>query len=286
MTISSRLDLHIHSTVSDGTDSPRKILSLVKDAGLEVFSLTDHDAVKGCRRILAARKDGDPTFITGVEFSCRDEFGKYHILGYGYDPDSPAVNRIVDTGHDFRMQKVAARLEFLKERFGFAFPEEDIEKLLAEDNPGKPHIANLMIKHGYAQDRQDAIRNYIDQKKFKSLSFNPGEVIEGILAAGGIPVLAHPTYGSGDQLILGEEMECRLEHLLGFGLKGLEAFYSGFSDKIREELLDFADRFDLYVTAGSDYHGSNKLISLGDTGLESVEELPNRIRSFLETVIR
>ena len=286
MIIGSRLDLHIHSTVSDGTDSPRKILSLVKESGLDVFSLTDHDAVKGCRRILAARKDGDPRFITGVEFSCRDELGKYHILGYGYDPGSPAVNRIVDTGHAFRMQKVAARLEFLKERFGFAFPEEDVEKLLAEDNPGKPHIANLMIKYGFARDRQDAISNYIDQKKFKSMSFSPGEVIGGILAAGGIPVLAHPTYGSGDQLILGEEMECRLKHLIGFGLKGIEAFYSGFSDKIRNELLEYADRFDFYVTAGSDYHGSNKLVALGDTGLESGDKLPERIRSFLEAVIR
>ena len=274
----------MHTTVSDGTDTPEEIIYRVKDAGIEIFSVTDHDAVKGCRSVLASRKKTDPNFITGVEFSCRDNGGKYHILGYGYDPDSPAINAIVDKGHSNRMSKVMARLDFLKDRFGFAFEEADIKELLARDNPGKPHIGNLMVKYGYVKTKEEAIRNFIDQVKFKSFSFRPEEVIKGILDSGGIPVLAHPTYGSGDQLILGEEMEQRIMHLLDYGIEGLEAFYSGFTDKITTELLAFADRFDLYVTAGSDYHGSNKLISLGDTGLDPSKERPERIVRFLERV--
>ena len=284
MTDNPKLDLHMHTTVSDGTDTPEKLLSIIESSEIDVFSITDHDAVKGCRRIPALLKKNGPRFITGVEFSCRDDGGKYHILGYGYDTEASSVNSLVEKGHGYRMQKVTARLDFLKERFGFAFSEEDVKKLLAMDNPGKPHIGNLMIKYGFAKTREEAIRDFIDQKKFKSMVISPEEAISGILAGGGIPVLAHPTYGSGDQLILGAEMEQRIRHLMEFGLKGLEAFYSGFTAKIRNELIGFAETFDLYVTAGSDYHGSNKLIVPGDTGLESGEELPKQLRRFLDDV--
>ena len=284
MTDIPKIDLHMHTTVSDGTDTPEELLAAVEAAEIDIFSITDHDAVKGCRRIPPLLKKNRPRFITGVEFSCRDEEGKYHILGYGYDPDAVSVNSLVAKGHGFRMQKVTARLDFLKERFGFAFSDEDVKKLLAMDNPGKPHIGNLMIKYGYAKTREEAIRDFIDQKKFKTMVISPEEAIGGILAGGGIPVLAHPTYGSGDQLILGEEMEQRIRHLLDFGLKGLEAYYSGFTAKIRNELLGFAERFGLYVTAGSDYHGSNKLIVPGDTGLESGDEPAEQLKRFLEEV--
>ena len=284
MNNTSKIDLHIHTTVSDGTDKPEDIISRVKNAGIELFSVTDHDAVKGCRSVIASRKDADPLFMTGVEFSCRDDGGKYHILGYGYDMDAPAINKLVYTGHSVRMSKVTARLDFLKERFGFRFEEEDIQELLARDNPGKPHLANLMVKYGYAVSKEEAIRSFINQLKLGIFSFRPEDVIEGILKSGGIPVLAHPTYGNGDQLILGEEMEHRIKHLMEFGLQGLEAFYSGFTPRITEELLGFADRFDLFVTAGSDYHGTNKLIALGDTGAEKLDKMPMRMESFLREV--
>ena len=113
------LDLHIHTTVSDGTDTPEALLAHVKKAGIGLFSVTDHDAIEGCRRILAIRTEDDPVFIAGIEFSCRDEEGQYHILGYGYDPDAKAINAVVKKGHAFRMWKVTGRLDFLKERFGF-----------------------------------------------------------------------------------------------------------------------------------------------------------------------
>ena len=100
------LDLHMHTTVSDGTDTPEALLAHVKETGIELFSVTDHDAIEGCRRILASRTEDDPAFLPGIEFSCRDEEGQYHILGYGYDPDAPAINDVVARGHAFRMRKV------------------------------------------------------------------------------------------------------------------------------------------------------------------------------------
>ena len=281
------IDLHMHSTVSDGSDTPEKILSLVRDRGIEVFSLTDHDALKGCRTIKKHLAPGDPEFICGVEFSCKDEGGQYHILGYAYDTESESINAAVGKGHALRMKKVRARLDFIKDRFGFDFPDEEIRKLLSMDNPGKPHIGNLMVKYGYAATKEIAISDYINKLHLHSEYVRPEEAVAGILGSGGIPVLAHPFYGSGDQLILGEEMVRRLKTLIGYGLQGVEAYYSGFSPKLVGEMLSLANRYDLYVTAGSDYHGKNKLILLGDTGVDDLPcaEYDPRVAKFLEAAL-
>lgn len=280
------IDLHMHSRISDGSDSPEEILARVKEAGIGIFSLTDHDAVEGCRiiRSLLSPSEKDPLFIPGVEFSCKDSEGKYHILGYGYDPESEPINKVVDMGHEYRMNKVRGRLDMLRQEFGFDFPSDEIDELLALPNPGKPHIGNLMVKYGYAESKEQAIREYIDKAHFKGQYVKPEEAIEGILGSGGIPVLAHPFYGSGDQLILGQEMEERLVKLKGYGLRGVEAFYSGFTDKLRNQMIEFADKYDLYITAGSDYHGTNKWIDLGDNGLGEGPK-PERMVRFLELMV-
>ena len=281
MNYPQKIDLHMHTVISDGTDTPETLIEQIKTAGITLFSVTDHDAIKGGTVIPALLREGDPAFIPGVEFSCKDEEGKYHILGYGYDPDSDGIRSVVELGHSYRVNKVAARLDFLKNEFGFAFPEEEITQLFSLDNPGKPHIGNLMVKYGYAETKELAIKQYINKIHFRSEYVRPEEAIQGILASGGIPVLAHPSYGSGDQLILGDEMDSRIRRLMGFGLKGLETFYSGFTDKLRGEILSFADKYGLYVTAGSDYHGTNKIVRLGDTGLDFVTELPDGMQRFL-----
>lgn len=278
------IDLHMHTTFSDGTDTPQEIFSRVKASGIKLFSVTDHDDVKSGKIIRTLRKDGDPLFITGVEFSCRDEHGKYHILGYGCDPDAEPVRRITELAHSYRTDKVRARLDFLKSEFGFEFPPEEIDALFALDNPGKPHIGNLMVKYGYAQTKDQAIEQYINKHHSDIRFLRPGEAIESILCGGGIPVLAHPFYGSGDQLIVGDEMDERLARLTGFGLKGVEAFYSGFNDALLRDMIDFADRYGLYITAGSDYHGSNKTVLLGDTGLDRAAEWPDALTNFIEAV--
>ena len=281
-----KIDLHMHTTVSDGTDSPEQIVARVREAGITLFSVTDHDAVKAGRIIPPLLAEGDPAFITGAEFSCRDGEGKYHILGYGYDPDAETMRELVETGHRLRIGKVRARLDFLKKEFGFSFPEEDLRRLFELDNPGKPHIANLMVRLGYAENKDQAIREYINRIRFRNEYFRPEQAIGAILGGGGIPVLAHPSYGDGDQLVLGEEMDARLHRLMGFGLQGVEAFYSGFTPRLCREMLSFAERYGLYVTAGSDYHGQNKLIRLGDTGLDSAAEAPEGLTRFLRDVER
>jgi predicted metal-dependent phosphoesterase TrpH len=285
--MTDKIDLHMHSIVSDGTERPEELIYSVKKAGISVFALTDHDAIKGSEMIqtMLNEKATSLRFIPGVEFSCRDEEGKYHILGYGYDAATSPIQDVVNLGHSYRMKKVRARLDFIDKEFGFSFPEEEIEALFALDNPGKPHIGNMMVKYGYAENKQVAIKEYINKLRIRSQYVRPEEAISGILGSGGIPVLAHPFYGDGDQLILGEEMEERLKRLMEFGIKGVEAFYSGFSDKLRQEMLGLAQKYNLYVTAGSDYHGTNKLVQLGDTGMDANTPKPAGMIRFLEDVL-
>ncbi len=284
--LNKKIDLHMHSTVSDGTDTPEEILAFVKKEGIEIFSVTDHDAVKAGKILKEKVSKDDPVFITGAEFSCKDEGGKYHILGYGFDPDHKAILDVVNHGHSLRMGKVLKRIDFLNDEFKISFPEEELNKLMSMDNPGKPHIANLMVKYGYAKSKEDAFNNYLNLIRFSSEYIRPEEAIEGILKAGGIPVLAHPFYGSGDELFLGEEMEERIVHLLKYGLQGVEAFYSGFTDKLRRQMVEYAEKYNLYVTAGSDYHGTNKLVKLGDTGLDVTDKYPRQLKRFLNAVIK
>ena len=294
MTIPETIDLHMHSTVSDGTDTPEELCGLVRRAGIGLFSLTDHDDTRGCERLLekrmktpvsGAESEQPCLFITGAEFSSRDRLGKYHILGYGYDVHAPAMHTFSRRLHALRLKKVQARLDFLKERFGFVFSEEDLQELFARDNPGKPHIGNLMVQYGYAPTKEEAIHSYINQKKFRTEYISPEEAIGTILESGGIPILAHPAYGNGDQMILGKELRARILRLKEMGLAGVEGYYSGFLPAMSQEVIALAEEFGMYVTAGSDYHGRNKLVDIGDTGLAGVSlGTPGLVR-FLETIL-
>ena len=281
-------DLHMHSTASDGTNSPEEIIRLIKDAGMWIFSITDHDGIAGsvrAKEILDQEAgSSDPIFLTGVEFSCKDEHGKYHILGYGYDSSRAPVNDAVKHAHDLRMSKVTGRLDFLKEKFGFTFSEEDLNELLSLPNPGKPHIGHLMARYGYAPNKDIAISEYVNQYNAPNVYLDPEEAIQAILASGGIPVLAHPFFGNGSQKILGKDMEDRLDRLVGMGIQGVEAFYSGFSGDLICHMLTLADRHDLYVTAGSDYHGTNKPVQLGQTCFTEDWDMPAGMKNFLERV--
>ncbi len=284
MNYPAKIDLHMHTTVSDGTDTPEEILERVKEEGIDLFSVTDHDALKGCVIIGNILKEDDPSFITGVEFSCKDEEGQYHILGYGYDPEAEAIQSVVKKGHGFRMNKVRQRLDYLADKFGFEFKAEDLRDIFDMDNPGKPHIGNLMVRYGYAATKEEAITKYINGIHFANAYVRPEEAIRGIIDSGGIPVLAHPSYGSGDQIIVGREMEQRLQKLMDFGLQGVEAFYSGFTEKLQNEILGYAEKYSLYATAGSDYHGRNKMVPLGDNNLGRPEEYPEELLKFLDEI--
>ena len=199
------------------------------------------------------------------------------------------MQSLVEKSHSFRLEKVHARLDFLRDEYGFDFPEKEIKGLFALENPGKPHLGNLMARYGYAGSKDEAISNYINKCKFRSRYLTPREAIEGILACGGIPILAHPPYGNGSQMIVGEELEQRVKRLIGYGLQGLEGFYSRYPAELRSEILALAQKYHTelpYITAGSDYHGSNKRVRLADTGCPDAAMGPGGLQDFLKNVLQ
>ena len=278
--MSEAIDLHIHTNASDGTDSPRQLLSEIRKSNIGFFSITDHDDIDGCRQMRKLLMDDDPLFLNGVEFSCKDEMGRYHILGYAYDLDSPKINALVSRMHALRIEKIRGRIKKLAEH-NYRFSQEDIDRLLRLKNPGKPHLGNLMVKYGYAEGRDQAIRDVINDLHVKGEPTGPAQVIEAITESGGLPVLAHPVFGSGNQKIRGEELENRIRHLMRIGLAGVEGFYSGFSPEQKTEVIALAEKYDLYITAGSDYHGFNKKVALGQTNLGPGREWPEGLIRFI-----
>lgn len=289
MIFPKKIDFHMHTIVSDGTDTPDMLLDNIMAAGIDMFSVTDHDAISGCDQVRYLLRLAEyngvenlPVFVNGVEFSCRDNYGKYHILGYAYNAAHPAIRNLVEEVHGLRMSKFARRIEFLEDQYGFDFPQEELDALWHLKNPGKPHIGNLLVKLGYAKDKNSAIKDYLNHVTYFGRShIFPEEAVEAILAAGGIPVLAHPVYGDGGQRLDDREMHRRLEALTMAGLMGVEAFYSGFTKETTLKMLRLANDFDLLVSAGSDYHGTNKTVPLGHTNLVSVDAGGGRVKGFI-----
>lgn len=258
-----KFDLHIHSTASDGTDSPEVLLENIKNAGIGIFALTDHDTINGVLEMQKIVPD-DIVFIKGIEFSCKTEAGKCHILGYNYDENAPEFKAIIDEGREKRRRKLDSRIEFLKNNFGIIFSENELSELYGMNSVGKPHLGNLLVAKGYADNRNEAIEKYINPCKTGSDRLDGKMVIEAILATGGIPVWAHPLGGTGEKLLTDEQFADQLALLKSAGLKGLECFYSRYDEKQIQFLLETAEENGLFTSGGSDYHGTNKTVRLGE----------------------
>lgn len=255
------IDLHTHSTASDGTDTPLQLAERVKTAGVEVFALTDHDTVAGAEELLENPPEG-VTFLPGVEFSCRMDAGKCHILGYCCDTAHPAFQAALRQGAALREGKLNLRLDFLRER-GVTFPAEELDRLRWLPSAGKPHLGNLMVRYGYAASRNEAIREVIDLCPTGSSRISAETAVKAILASGGVPVWAHPLGGEGERETGPERFAAMLDALTGCGILGMECFYSKYPMAVCERLALAARDHGLLVSGGSDCHGTNKTIAPG-----------------------
>ena len=260
-----KLDLHLHTTASDGSDTPSELLALAKKAGLTVISITDHDTLAGCIEAIQIPQN-DVKVITGIEFSCH-HYGECdfdcHILGYGFDIDSPELLSTITHGREMRLFKLEARLKYLEECIGIKFDEEEIAWLHSLNSVAKPHLAELIVKRDMADGIADAIHKYLKGDAFPDDRIDATEAIKAILAAGGIPVYAHPLGGEVEKRITREELEPRIDALVSDGLIGLECYYSRYSSDDEALLISLADKRGLLISAGSDYHGKNKTVVLG-----------------------
>ena len=250
-------DLHMHTAASDGSDTVPELLEKLTDSGITTFSVTDHDTVDGALEM----EQIVPTsfrYIRGIEFSCVSPCGKCHILGYGYDPASPDFQDTLACGRTLRAAKLACRLRALDEKFGIRLTAEELAWLHAQKSPGKPHIAQLLAARGMFPDINTAIRDAVNYCRAPNSRIPAEQAVSAILAAGGIPVWAHPLGGEGEPLLSENDFAVQLSCLRSFGIRGLECFYSRYTQEQTRFLQEHAGRNGLAVSGGSDYHGKNK----------------------------
>ena len=280
--MASVIDLHMHSSFSDGSDSAEELLQAVTNSGIRIFSLTDHDTVEGVRKLMHLAP-ASVQFIPGVEFSCRTQHGKCHILGYNCDIDSDAMRHVLQSGTDLRAKRLSERLQTLEREYGIVFSEEDRAYLFSLNCAGKPHIAALLIRNGYAETVTEAIQTYLRSRKKENDRVSAEEAIQGILDAGGIPVWAHPLGGCNEKRLTEAQFCEQLETLLAYGLRGMECYYSMYSSDEISFLTKTAQSHGLCISGGSDYHGSIKDVPLGCLNANQAEIEPGTL-SILDAI--
>ena len=255
--MANTVDLHIHTTASDGSDSPNVLLENLRKCGITTFSVTDHDTIEGC---LETEKLVTPEFrfIRGIEFSCESPAGKCHILGYGFDPTHPAFQAALEEGRKLRQEKLETRLQYLRKELQVAVTEEEEAWLRSLESPGKPHFGRIVMAHGLADTIDAAIQKYISPCKIRRDRIEAELAVEAILAAGGIPVWAHPLGGEGEKPVTMEQFRQQLNQLMAYGIRGMECHYSRYDQEYSDFLCCHARIHGLLISGGSDYHGTNK----------------------------
>lgn len=265
------IDLHSHTTASDGSDAPEALVQLASERGLAAIAVTDHDTVGGVAEALDAGATYGVEVIPGVEISAAppddvdDRDGVLHILGYLVDPENPALGEALGWMRDMRRERNPEIIKKLN-ALGVNVTLADAQRYAQGGQVGRPHIAQAVVAAGGAADVQDAFNRYLrtgGPAAVEKAKLPADRSIAVIRAAGGVAVMAHPYQAKlGD----GEELEHLVEELVALGLGGIECWYSRHKPEQTARYRELADRFGLVATGGSDYHGTTKPnIALGLT---------------------
>ncbi|MBU0972986.1 MAG: ribonuclease III [Proteobacteria bacterium] len=262
------IDLHIHSTASDGSCSPEEILALARKEDVKAISITDHDSIAGIKEILTSIPAQPLEFITGVEISCEPpeafkHIGSVHLLGYGFSVYDPRLNQVLEQAvraRDERNPRIIERLN----RLGLDIRLEEVAARFGAEQIGRPHIAELMKEKGYVQSFGEAFDKYLGKDKpayVEKFKVSCEDAINIILDAGGLPVLAHPGLLAFNQ---SRGLEAFIDRLMEFGLQGIEVYYTDHDPVKTDYLLSLARDKGLLSTGGSDFHGAfNQGVALG-----------------------
>ncbi len=255
------IDLHVHSNYSDGTLSPTQIVSLAIEKKLAAFALTDHDTVEGIEEAISAAKEATLkghaiTVIPGTELSASYKGEDIHILGLGLNHKSPILLKALQEAKEERDHRNHKMCHNLQEA-GIPITVEKMREACKDAVLTRAHFAKFMVNEGFASSIKEAFTKYLDSSSPYYVTreyMTPKQAIELILAANGVPVLAHPLlYKLGDS-----ELKTLLQELKSYGLKGIEAIYSNNISNDEAYVKSLAREFDLFITGGSDYHGSVK----------------------------
>jgi len=252
----SRIDLHLHTTHSDGSYSTREVMAFAKQAGLTALAITDHDIVEGIPEATAIGEELGIEVVPGVEISSRLGESELHILGYFMNWTDPLLAQRLQTLRDsrhLRNPKIVQRLNEL----GIPITYEEVRALAGTESVGRPHIARLLMEKGIVTSAKEAFDRYLANGRPAFVDRElpePAEAVQWIREAGGVPVLAHPTWvrTSADGL------RVLVRELKAAGLGGMEVHYSTHTPSQTTEYLELAKQCDLLVTGGSDFHGVTK----------------------------
>ena len=276
----SRIDLHLHTTHSDGSLPPAEVLALAHKAGVTALAITDHDITDGIPEAITIGADLGIEVIPGIEISSQWEDGELHILGYFLDWQDPMLNRHLAGLRASRHRRNPLMVRKLNE-LGLELTYEEVRALAGTESVGRPHIARLLMEKGYVQSAKEAFDRYLGNGKAAYVPRElpePAEAIGWIRAAKGIPVLAHPTWVRLDETSLLKLCET----LKAAGLMGIEVHYSTHKRAQTEEYLNIAKRLGLLVTGGSDFHGLTKPdihVGVGRGGLKVSSKLLEPLRA-------
>lgn len=277
------IDLHTHSTASDGTDSPAQLVARAHALGLTAIALTDHDTLGGLAEAESAARDLGLRFIRGCEISTRCETGEQHILGLWASPKAEALEPWLDDVRRRRNERNAemvARLNAL----GLNISLEDL-RAHAKGSVGRPHMATALVDKGYVPDATTAFREYLGvsgKAYVPKRAPSPEEAIQILHAVGATAVLAHPCLNAASWA----DVEALTSRLAACGLDAIEAWHTSHSEADTRFCVELAARLGLGLSGGSDYHGLNKLGIQPGTGygglripLEALEALEARRRA-------
>jgi len=264
------IDLHIHSTASDGRLSPGDIIRKSAEEGLAVIALTDHDTVDGIDPALkAVRAFPWLTLIAGVEISTDVTEGEVHVLGYFINHTDRDLEAALEKMRNSRQER-ARRMVTKLHSMGCHIRWERILEIAGGGAIGRPHIAQAMLEKGYIESLKEAFSRYVGRDGpayVNRYKVTPTQAVELVLQANGLPVMAHP--------LTVREPESMVINLKAAGLIGIEAYYAGYTKEDIERLVGIADRYGLVATGGTDYHGldasTETAIGGVDIPIESVE---------------
>ncbi|MEU2115652.1 PHP domain-containing protein [Streptomyces sp. NPDC016459] len=257
-----RIDLHTHSTASDGTDSPAELVRNAAAAGLDVVALTDHDTTRGHAEAIEALPEG-LTLVTGAELSCRIDGIGLHMLAYLFDPEEPALLAERELVRDDRVPRARAMVGKLRE-LGVPVTWEQVARIAGDGSVGRPHVAEALVELGVVPDVSGAFtpewladggRAYVGKHEL-----DPIEAIRLVKAAGGVTVFAHPLAVKRGQVL----PEASIARLAEAGLDGIEVDHMDHDEATRARLRGLAKELGLLTTGSSDYHGSRKTCRLGE----------------------
>ena len=250
------IDLHTHTSASDGTHSPTELVTLAKEHGIEAIAITDHDTIEGLPEAFETGERLGIEVITGMELSIEYNPVSMHILGLLIDPENESLNKCLTELQYSRSTRNPKIIEKLND-LGMPITMEAVEKISGGGQVGRPHIAAALLKNGHVNNIQEAFDKYLKKGAvayFERHRLSREQAADVIHGAGGLLILAHP----GTLGIDGSDLENLLSELKDAGFDGIEVFYNNHSQVEEDRLMKIADKLEFVISGGTDFHGENK----------------------------